>query len=68
MIAFELRDRADVDLSVYDLSGRKVATVAAGWLPPGGHEREVSALAPGVYVYRLKAGDWAGAKRMVVVK
>jgi hypothetical protein len=70
VIAFELMDRADVELTVYDLSGRKVATLAQGWLPPGSHERacDVSALAPGVYVYRLKAGDWAGAKKMVVVR
>ncbi len=70
VIAFELMDRADVDLSVFDLSGRKVATVARGWFAPGGHECacDVSALAPGVYVYRMTAGDWAGAKKMVVVK
>ncbi len=68
VIAFELMDRADVELAVYDLSGRKVATLAAGWLPPGAHEREVSALAPGVYVYRLSAGDWGAAKKMVVVR
>jgi hypothetical protein len=70
VIAFELMDRADVDLSVYDLSGRKVATLAAGWLPPGGHECacDVSALAPGVYVYRMTAGGWTGARKMVVVR
>jgi hypothetical protein len=70
VIAFELMARADVDLSVYDLSGRKVATLAAGWLPPGGHECacDVSALAPGVYVYRMTAGDWTGARKMVVVR
>ncbi|MEE9457663.1 MAG: hypothetical protein V3W11_10990 [bacterium] len=68
VIAFELMDRADVELTVFDIAGRKVATLAAGWLPPGAHEREVSALAPGVYVYLLQAGDWAGAKKMVVVR
>jgi hypothetical protein len=68
VIAFELMDRADVELTVFDIAGRKVATLAAGWLPPGAHEREVSALAPGVYIYRLQAGEWAGAKKMVVVK
>lgn len=70
VIGFDLSAGTDVDLSVYDLSGRKVATLAAGWLAPGAHERgcDVSALAPGVYVYRLTAGEWAGAKKMVVVR
>jgi hypothetical protein len=70
VIAFELMDRADVDLTVYDLSGRKVATLAAGWFAPGAYECacDVSALAPGVYVYRLAAGDWTGARKMVVVR
>ncbi len=70
VIAFELMDRADVELTVYDLSGRKVATLAVGWLPPGAHECacDISTLPPGVYVYRLTAGDWTGAKKMVVVR
>jgi hypothetical protein len=68
VIAFELTERADVELTVFDIAGRKVATLAAGWLPPGAHEREVSALAPGVYVYHLAAGEWSAAKKMVVVK
>ncbi len=70
VIAFELMDRADVDLAVYDLSGRRVATLARGWFAPGAHECacDVSALPPGVYVYRLTVGDWTGARKMVVVR
>lgn len=70
VLAFELTERADVELALYDLSGRRVATVARGWLPPGAHEVEcdVSALAPGVYVYRLEAAGWTAAKKMVVVR
>jgi hypothetical protein len=70
VIAFELPAGTEVDLSVYDLSGRKVATLAAGWFAPGAHECacDVSPLAPGVYVYRLTASDWTGARKLVVVR
>ncbi|UCE26969.1 MAG: T9SS type A sorting domain-containing protein [Candidatus Coatesbacteria bacterium] len=68
VISFELPEDTDVTLAVYDLSGRKVATLADGLLPAGEHERSVSALAPGVYVYRLDAGDWNGVRKMVVIE
>ncbi len=68
VIAFELPEDVDVTLAVYDLSGRRVATLADGLLPDGEHERVVSGLAPGVYIYRLDAGDFVATKKMVVIK
>jgi hypothetical protein len=66
-IAFDLPETAPVTLIVYDLNGRKVTTVVNETLTVGTHERTVSGLAPGVYVYRLKAGDFAAARKMVIV-
>jgi hypothetical protein len=56
-----------VTLAVYDAAGRKVATMA-GDGTAGEHEvvLDATSLAPGVYVYRLTAGDFTAAKRMVV--
>jgi hypothetical protein len=68
VIAFDLPEDADVTLTVYDISGRKVTTVVNETLTIGTHERTVSGLAPGVYVYRLKAGDFSAARKMVVVE
>jgi hypothetical protein len=66
--AFSLAEGGPAALAVYDLAGREVwrheGTFAAG-------ENELDAtfdLAPGVYVYRLRAGDEAAAKKMVVIK
>jgi hypothetical protein len=67
VIPFELYDRLNVNLAVYDISGRKVATLAEEWIPPGAHERTISGLAPGVYVYKLEAEDYSEARKMVVV-
>ncbi len=67
VIAFDLPEDADVTLTVYDLSGRKVTTLVNETLPAGAHERPVAGLAPGVYVYRLVAVEFSGVKKMVVI-
>jgi hypothetical protein len=67
VIPFELYDRLYVKLTVYDISGRKVATLAEEWMPPGAHERTVSGLAPGVYIYRLEAENYSEARKIVIV-
>ena len=60
--------RAVVD--VYDLSGRRVTTAVDGQFNAGVYEATIdtAAMAPGVYVYRLTAGSFHAAKRMVVVR
>jgi hypothetical protein len=68
VIAFDLPEGADVTLTIYDLSGRKVTTLVDETLPAGAYERPVSGLAPGVYVYRLAASGFTGVRKMVVVE
>lgn len=68
IIAFDLPETAPVELTLYDISGRTVRTVVDETLTTGEHEARVSGLAPGVYVYRLRAGDFNAAKKMVVVE
>jgi hypothetical protein len=67
-IAFDLPEDTEVTLTVYDISGRKVTTAVDRALTAGEHKAEVSGLAPGVYVYRLYAGDFSASKKMVVVR
>jgi hypothetical protein len=55
-----------VTLTIYDLSGREIKTLVNETLPAGAYEQPVSGLAPGVYVYRLSAGSFTAAKKMVV--
>jgi hypothetical protein len=67
-IAFDLPEDAEVTLTVYDLTGRKVTTLVDETLAVGSHERTVAGLASGVYVYRLDAGRFSAAKKMVIVE
>ncbi|MBN1885088.1 MAG: hypothetical protein JW876_06155, partial [Candidatus Krumholzibacteriota bacterium] len=74
-IAFELPRDARIELVVFALDGRRVATLARGRFVAGRHEvawdgrndagRHVAA---GVYFYRLEADGCREAKRMVLVR
>jgi len=74
-IAFTLPSECDVSLEVYDVSGRKVATLLRGTLPQGRHLAEWNGtrengqrVASGVYFYKLTAGDEEVNKTMVMLK
>jgi hypothetical protein len=68
-VAFSVPAPCEGALAIYDMAGRRVASRAFR-ARAGANELEldVSALAPGVYAYRLEAGGEAAAKRMVVVR
>jgi len=62
-----------VGLDVYDLAGRRVAVVARENLGPGKHNflwdctsTSGGKVPPGVYIYRLRAGDQALTRKLVV--
>lgn len=67
--AFYLAEAATTELTVYDLSGRRVATPFRGPLGPGQHEVNAAlGLAPGVYLYRLEAGGLSATRRLAIVR
>jgi subtilisin family serine protease len=59
-----------VELVVYDIAGRKTMDLSRSAVEPGSHDVEVdaSALAPGVYIYRMTAGDFSAIKKMVIAR
>ncbi|UCE26385.1 MAG: T9SS type A sorting domain-containing protein [Candidatus Coatesbacteria bacterium] len=67
---FSVADDSDVELTIYDISGRKVLTVADGPFATGEHSvaADLSSIAPGVYVYRLIAGGENAARKLVVTR
>lgn len=67
-IVYGLPQPGEVRLTVYDVRGRLVRTLAEGTLPPGTHRVSVSGLGSGVYFYRLEAGNTSLTRRMVVTK
>ena len=69
-VRYSLPERTDVTLAVYDLMGRKVATLAAGARSAGTHRArlEGTSLPSGTYVVRLRAGEVQKSRRITVVK
>ncbi|MEW6752923.1 MAG: CotH kinase family protein [Candidatus Latescibacterota bacterium] len=79
-IAFEVPALAGhqdtpVELAVFDLLGRRVATLVRARVAPGRHEvhwdgrgQHGEELASGVYFYRLTAGDQVATRRLALVR
>ena len=69
-IGYTLPERAQVELIVYDVSGREVTSLVKGWKDAGTYEVafDGSGMASGVYFYRLTAGDFSEVKKMILVK
>jgi hypothetical protein len=62
--------RSVVDLAIYDLIGRRVATLAHGEQPPGEYVTrwDAAAVASGVYFYRLVAGGYQNVRKMLLIR
>jgi flagellar hook assembly protein FlgD len=64
-----------VEISVYDVLGRRLRTLAEGYVHAGDHDvvwdgKDDSGTwaAPGVYLYRLRTGDVVETRRIVKLR
>ncbi len=69
-IAYRVLSREFIELSVFDVLGRKVATLVNEQQAPGSYSVrwDAGTMASGVYIYKLRAGDVSETKRMIVLK
>ena len=69
-IAFSLPQSAQVSLAVYDVLGRRVATLVNGQLTAGQHsvQFEASSLPSGMYLYRLTTPNGSISQKMILLK
>jgi len=69
-ISFELGNDMRVELSVYDITGAKVATLVNGIIKAGHHSIDWNAeeFASGVYFYRLKTELEQSTRKMTLLK
>jgi photosystem II stability/assembly factor-like uncharacterized protein len=69
-IDYVLHEKTLIDLSIFDVLGRKVAVLYSGFQNPGNHAASLDAanLASGVYFCRLVAGPFSVSRRMVLIR
>ena len=69
-IAFDLPQASNVELNVYDMLGRKVATLVSDRMNAGTHtmQFDASRLASGMYIYRIEAGSFTTTRKMMLIK
>ena len=69
-ITFTLTKQEEVSLVVYNIIGQEVARLVSGQMSAGSHivKFNASKLTSGVYLYRLKAGNFVAVKKMLLLK
>lgn len=69
-INFNIPEATDVQLSVYNALGQKVATLVNSKMSAGSHSVSWNAqnMASGLYIYQIRAGDFTQTRKMVLMK
>jgi flagellar hook assembly protein FlgD len=74
-ISFSMPASSEVNLTIYNIMGQKVKTLAKGWFEAGSHtvtwdgtNESGSVVASGIYFYKLNAGENLVVKKMSLLK
>jgi len=74
-IRYALPERQDVKIEIYNILGQKVRTFEIKNQPAGFHQvlwdgrnRNNHMVASGLYIYRIKAGDFVASKKMLLIR
>ncbi len=67
-IGFAIPELSQVELSVYDITGRLVITPSQREYSPGVHQMQLGELTPGIYFCRMISEDFSATQRFVVIE
>lgn len=74
-ISYKLKNQSDVSIKIYDILGREVRTFRIGLKSNGihgikwdGRNNINNKVAPGIYLYRLQAGNETQVKKMIFAR
>jgi hypothetical protein len=74
-IDFAVPNSAEVHLAIYNLKGELIRTLLAGQVSPGhytvlwdGHNQTGEVASSGVYIYKIRIGEWQATKKLTLLK
>ncbi|MFZ1518659.1 MAG: PQQ-binding-like beta-propeller repeat protein [Ignavibacteriaceae bacterium] len=69
-ISYSIKDEGLVSLKVYDVLGKEIATLVNDYKSAGNYEVEFNAsqLSSGMYIYKIQAGNFSDARKMLLTK
>jgi len=69
-IQMDIPKSCDVTLQIYDLLGKKIATIVDEQKQPGNYQVKwyPESISSGIYFYQLKAGDFVETKKLILQK
>jgi hypothetical protein len=69
-VDMNIPNNSDIDIAIYDITGRKVGTIAGGLYNSGEYTltSDVSFLANGVYIVRMTTGELSASKNFVIAR
>ena len=69
-ICFDIPEKTNVKLAIYDVYGRDIFVLLEEEMHKGSYEIKWNgyALEPGIYFYKLRAGDFVDSKKMFLLK
>ena len=75
LIPYSVHEPTEIELAVYNLSGQKLIALRRGPSQPGRHivpwdgrDEAGNQLASGVYLYRLRIGDWERVRKLLLLR
>ncbi len=68
--SFYIPENTKVNLSLMDINGRIIKTIADDYMEKGFHKKQMSAenLSPGIYIYQIITDKESSAKRLIISK
>lgn len=67
-IKYNLLNSNDVILKIYNLAGQELETLVNRYQSAGEHQItwQPKGLTSGIYLYRLQAGEYSGARKLII--
>ena len=74
-ITYDIPEVTQVKIDIYNISGQKISTLAQGQHEPGRYRIQWNAtnnygkpLSSGMYIYRIRAGNFVSVKKLILMK